>query len=256
MAVLSDAGVHCSVATCGQRDFLPFTCDCCKQVFCLDHFRYEAHNCKQAAGKDNRVLVCPLCQQGVKLVQGEDPNLTWERHMRQGCAGGAGTGGAGKKNRCPVKGCKEELTFSNRVQCGKCGLATCLKHRFEEDHQCAGAGSRAPTAAPILADVRSASARQQQQQQQQPRPAAAGATGGQWACPRCTLVNAPQLTTCGACGAARPPPEARSAAPVAASGGTGWKCQRCTLDNNARSTQCEACGAARPASNGSACIVQ
>jgi len=39
----------------------------------LDHFRYGSHGCSAASGKDNRVLVCPLCQKGVRLVPKEDP---------------------------------------------------------------------------------------------------------------------------------------------------------------------------------------
>lgn len=34
-----------------------------------------------AQGLDNRVLVCPLCNKGVRLEVGEDANLTWERTL-------------------------------------------------------------------------------------------------------------------------------------------------------------------------------
>lgn len=141
MAVLSDHGVHCCVAECNQRDFLPLTCDCCSKVFCLDHYRYEDHACPHASAKDSRVLICPVCEKGVRLVHDEDPNATMERHMHESCTGRpASVAGSrpGRKPRCPVAGCKQQLTFSNKVQCGKCCQTTCLKHRFEEDHNCAG----------------------------------------------------------------------------------------------------------------------
>lgn len=148
MAILSDHGAHCTIAACNQKDFLPFTCDCCSQIFCKEHFRHADHDCKQASGRDSRVLMCVVCEQPVKMVPGEDPNVTLDRHMHESC-----TGRAIKKPKCPVVGCKQTLTFSNKVQCGRCRLTTCLKHRFEEDHQCAG--TCRPAAAPAMDRARS-----------------------------------------------------------------------------------------------------
>mmetsp|Transcript_27811 Transcript_27811/g.92454 ORF Transcript_27811/g.92454 Transcript_27811/m.92454 type:complete len:273 (-) Transcript_27811:98-916(-) len=204
MAILSDHGAHCHVAECCQKDFLPFNCDMCKGIFCLDHFRYASHSCTRADGLDNRVLVCPICAKGVKLVQDEDPNLTWDRHMRQGCNPAPG-GAPGSKAKCPVPGCKEALTSSGSVSCGRCGLKTCLKHRFEEDHNCA-----ASTAAASLEAAAKARAAAQRPVARPPPAAAAaraaaGARGGEWLCPRCTLLNAQAAAECGACGHARPP---------------------------------------------------
>lgn len=47
---------------------------CCPSIPCLAFFFPGP----LAAGLDNRVLVCPLCDKGVRLEVGEDPNLTWE----------------------------------------------------------------------------------------------------------------------------------------------------------------------------------
>ncbi|CAK9066361.1 unnamed protein product [Durusdinium trenchii] len=170
MAVLSNTGAHCGVKECSRLDFLPFTCSQCRGVFCLDHFRYEAHQCPLAAGLDNRVLVCPLCDKGVRLEVGEDPNLTWERHTLNGCTNPAGAESRQKKARCPVRGCKELLTASNTVLCARCGQKVCLKHRFEDAHGCGTAPSRARRAADT------------------------------WRCGRCTLVNAAGVLECAACG--------------------------------------------------------
>lgn len=41
-----------------------------------------------------------------------------------------------KKPTCPVKRCKEALTFSNSSVCKTCHLKVCLKHRFPADHEC------------------------------------------------------------------------------------------------------------------------
>lgn len=43
-----------------------------------------------------------------------------------------------KKPRCPVPGCKEKLTATNTYRCKDCSVIICLKHRFPQDHQCAG----------------------------------------------------------------------------------------------------------------------
>eukprot|EP00929_Paragymnodinium_shiwhaense_P113268 TRINITY_DN81529_c0_g1_i1.p1 TRINITY_DN81529_c0_g1~~TRINITY_DN81529_c0_g1_i1.p1 ORF type:complete len:352 (+),score=52.88 TRINITY_DN81529_c0_g1_i1:76-1131(+) len=136
MALFSDAGAHCSVARCQRLDFLPFKCDACHRIFCLDHFRHADHACAEAAGRDNRVIVCPLCQQAVPLTAGEDPNVVWQRHEDSGACRGRTGPPVGKPPRCPVAGCKEALTASGSLQCGRCGNRVCLRHRFEDSHAC------------------------------------------------------------------------------------------------------------------------
>jgi len=135
MAHFSDKGRHCSDPYCRQMDFLPMTCDGCGEVFCSEHFKYEAHSCpKGRATTDKRVIVCPLCSQAVPLPYGEDENVVWERHASSGecrpiC-------GVVAKPRCPVPGCKEKLTTLNTYSCGTCHKKVCLKHRFEDLHEC------------------------------------------------------------------------------------------------------------------------
>lgn len=41
-----------------------------------------------------------------------------------------------KKPRCPVKRCRENLTFSNATVCRCCNTKVCLKHRLPADHEC------------------------------------------------------------------------------------------------------------------------
>eukprot|EP00439_Symbiodinium_sp_Y106_P067297 s2124_g11.t1 len=224
MAVLSNAGAHCGVKECSRLDFLPFTCSQCQGVFCLDHFRFEAHACPNAAGLDSRVLVCPLCCQSIRMEVGEDPNLTWERHVQTGCTNPSGSETKAKKARCPVAGCREILSASNSVVCGRCHQKVCLKHRFEEEHACSGAAASKPI------------------QTRPSKPTPAPAAG--WQCSRCTLVNLASATECAACGAS----PTRSVPSTAR--GAGWRCSRCTLDNASAAATCEACGASRPAALG------
>ncbi|CAA7395448.1 unnamed protein product [Spirodela intermedia] len=130
-------GRHCSVADCRQIDFLPFTCDRCNQVLCLDHRSYARHSCPKANQEDVTVLVCPLCAASVRLVPSEDPNITWEAHVNTSCDP-SNYQKATKKKRCPVPHCKEALVFSNTIKCRDCGREHCLKHRFGADHKCPG----------------------------------------------------------------------------------------------------------------------
>jgi len=116
-----------------QRDFLPLTCDACCKSFCSTHFRYEAHSCsKVAADKDKRVIVCPICTDAIPLPAGKDANAIWEAHA----ASGKCHPPPPPKPRCPVAGCKEKLTAINSITCGSCGQTVCMKHRFEDSHEC------------------------------------------------------------------------------------------------------------------------
>lgn len=130
-------GKHCSVEDCKQIDFLPFTCDCCHKVYCLDHRSYIRHQCPTANKNNVTVVICPLCAKGVRLNPDEDPNITWESHVNTECDP-SNYEKATKKKKCPVPRCKELLTFSNTIKCRDCTLDHCLKHRFGPDHNCPG----------------------------------------------------------------------------------------------------------------------
>ncbi|XP_051138896.1 zinc finger AN1 and C2H2 domain-containing stress-associated protein 13-like [Andrographis paniculata] len=139
-----DLGKHCSVDDCRQLDFLPFTCDCCQQVFCLDHRSYSRHQCPKANKNDHTVVICPLCAKGVHLIPQEDPNITWESHVNIDCDP-SNYEIATKKRKCPVPRCRETLTFSNTIKCRDCNIDHCLKHRFGPDHNCPGPKKPEPT---------------------------------------------------------------------------------------------------------------
>lgn len=132
---LMSIGLHCSEPSCGQVDFLPFTCDCCQRTFCLEHRTYSAHNCPKAGSKEQDVIICPICARAVKLVKGEDPNVTFERHSARECDP-TNYDKVYRKPRCPVQGCKEKLTSINTYRCKHCHASVCLKHRLPDDHAC------------------------------------------------------------------------------------------------------------------------
>ncbi|CAE7787007.1 SAP16 [Symbiodinium sp. CCMP2592] len=134
MEVEVKGAAHCSFASCRQLDFLPFKCDACQGIFCQEHFAYASHNCQRAHSSSVQVLICPMCDCTVRMRADEDPNITWERHFNQGCKQRlpSKTG----PRRCPVAGCKEKLGPSNKFDCPRCNQTVCLKHRFEDAHDC------------------------------------------------------------------------------------------------------------------------
>lgn len=148
-----DLGKHCSVDDCKLIDFLPFTCDRCKKVFCLQHRSYTTHQCPNANQQDVTVLICPLCAKGVRLVPNQDPNITWDVHVNTDCDP-SNYQKVTKKKRCPVLGCKELLTFSNTIRCRDCTQEHCLKHRFGPDHKCPGP-KKPDTGFPFIGMLRS-----------------------------------------------------------------------------------------------------
>ncbi|KAL2630013.1 hypothetical protein R1flu_014699 [Riccia fluitans] len=124
-------GAHCAEEYCHQLDFLPFKCDSCLKVYCLEHRSYKAHDCSKVDIKDKVVLICPTCEGTVKKVYGESEETTLKQHSEDGTCSRPT-----RKPRCPVKGCREQLKFSNTYHCKSCGSNTCLRHRFAADHAC------------------------------------------------------------------------------------------------------------------------
>lgn len=126
-----DIGKHCALKECHQLDFLPFTCSHCKQAFCSDHWRVDAHTCPKydPSQNDHRVPVCPICHQAVPTPRGEDPNLRMDRHITSEC----GKAKARNANICNAKKCHTHMVVP--IQCSTCRKQFCPKHRFPVDHQ-------------------------------------------------------------------------------------------------------------------------
>ena len=66
---------------------------------------------------------------------GESNELTMKKHAQSGCDPGNYVK-VMKKPKCPVRGCRELLTFSNTYSCNSCQKSVCLRHRFPADHAC------------------------------------------------------------------------------------------------------------------------
>jgi hypothetical protein len=70
---------------------------------------------------------------------GEGEKEMLERHERSGNCDPKKK----KKPTCPVRRCKEKLTFSNTSTCKTCQQKVCLKHRFPAEHACGQAQAQA-----------------------------------------------------------------------------------------------------------------
>ena len=129
-------GAHCSLAECHRKDFLPFKCEKCGQIFCLEHRTCDSHKCKKAAGDDIWLMICPICSTEIKITDADDPNVIFDQHTISGCQPKEVK--APTKERCDADGCYAVLSPINTYSCVKCGgLKYCMKHRFSDAHDCA-----------------------------------------------------------------------------------------------------------------------
>ena len=97
-----DVGTHCHLSTCNQLDFLPFVCDGCSLIFCLQHREKSTHKC------------CSLDDTKTRDVKPESASIV--------------------SYACSVEGCK--VTELVSITCSLCELQLCLQHRIPEDHKC------------------------------------------------------------------------------------------------------------------------
>ncbi|KAL2085955.1 hypothetical protein ACEWY4_019275 [Coilia grayii] len=94
-----DIGKHCEIKDCNQKDFLPFTCDACSGVFCLNHRSRESHSCSQVHEQQEVVV--------------SNSFISYQ---------------------CAFQDCNGKELVA--VICCHCEKNFCLVHRHQDDHQC------------------------------------------------------------------------------------------------------------------------
>ncbi|XP_052610209.1 AN1-type zinc finger protein 2A [Peromyscus californicus insignis] len=129
-----DLGKHCSEPTCKQLDFLPITCDACKEDFCKDHFSYWSHKCPFAFKKDVQVPVCPLCNVPIPVKRGEIPDVVVGEHIDRDCTFHPGRNQKVFTHRCSKPGCRKKEMLP--LACAQCRGNFCIQHRHPLDHSC------------------------------------------------------------------------------------------------------------------------
>ena len=104
------------------------------QVFCLEHRTYKSHECPKPEPNSRKVVVCETCSTSIETTgrDEKEEKAMLERHEKSGDCDPSKK----KKPICPVRRCKEVLTFSNTSTCKTCQLNFCLKHRFPIEHAC------------------------------------------------------------------------------------------------------------------------
>lgn len=103
----------------------------------MEHRSYVEHACSNADHKNRVVVVCNLCSMVIekkRAEEEEEEEKILEDHVR---SGNCDVTKKVIKPRCPVKSCKEILTFSMTYVCKTCRQKVCFKHRFPTDHMCA-----------------------------------------------------------------------------------------------------------------------
>ena len=112
-------GSHCQFTYCNQLDFLPFFCQSCRKTFCLDHRTESAHQCTSAGAWAERKRQADLA----RISVGGD------RRVRDLIS----------QKPCASDDCKTTIGTSlvPGVHCNRCNRDYCLKHRLEDDHDCA-----------------------------------------------------------------------------------------------------------------------
>ncbi|ORX56501.1 hypothetical protein BCR36DRAFT_395471 [Piromyces finnis] len=131
-----DLGKQCHLKECKQLDFLPFTCEYCKFVFCHEHWKPENHHCEKESTekKDFHTTICPVCGKIVPIKRDEDPNIRVNKHINDGCPNPGTSTSTSTKKVCQYKGCKTAQLIP--FVCPKCKKSFCIKHRLDMDHNC------------------------------------------------------------------------------------------------------------------------
>ncbi|KAJ9476962.1 CDC48-associated ubiquitin-like/zinc finger protein 1 [Pseudozyma hubeiensis] len=145
-------GERCAFDECHREDFLPFKCSDCRQHYCSNHFRPQAHRCAyyDAADVDYRVPLCPICDnppEGWKRDQ--DPNIAMDRHLSGQCpmldSNGYLKSDAAlpkstqmkrvkKTNECSFVKCSKIMVVP--IKCPQCSASFCPSHRAPNQHSC------------------------------------------------------------------------------------------------------------------------
>ena len=122
-------GSRCSLGYCNQTEFLPYKCKLCSIIYCHGHL--WDHECPNKNADDKFALKCPKCMAKVDYNGADDEEEVLKKHQSDpACIE------IPKKKREKCFVCYSRLTLVNKYSCPHCSVATCLKHRAEDQHKC------------------------------------------------------------------------------------------------------------------------
>jgi len=137
-------GERCSLPNCRRHDYLPFTCEACKLVFCSEHGTPSSHRCSSLnssgspssdSSPSSSHLVPVACKACGLIVSRIPANASAAakaavlRIHKTSCT-------ESRKNApvCGAADCKERL--SSPIMCQGCSVAYCVRHRSAARHSC------------------------------------------------------------------------------------------------------------------------
>ncbi|KAI3634923.1 hypothetical protein MIR68_007304 [Amoeboaphelidium protococcarum] len=142
---LYKVGKQCHWKECRQLDYLPFTCEGCKESFCHEHWKASSHSCPQDVLEHGQIR-CLMCQTMLKVPNNQSVDRVVSDHIDRGCnTQGVGkdkqpsTGRQTKPTRihmCHLEDCKKKEVV--KFECRDCKYNFCIKHRHPLDHKCSG----------------------------------------------------------------------------------------------------------------------
>lgn len=111
-------GENCDLEYCHELDFLPFVCQSCAKTFCLAHRSELAHKCEKEGAWAERK----------RLAQLAHPSIGAGKVLRDKIS----------QKPCAGPDCKTIIgtSLTPGAHCQTCNRDYCLKHRFQEEHNC------------------------------------------------------------------------------------------------------------------------
>jgi len=122
---------------CHTKDYLPFKCPLCGNSFCKEHRDFDQHDCPEAYRAQRKIVACPICQTGIPIPEGANPDEIMDSHMRsKDCHPNSNKEDSSSLPLKVIKCSMEQCDNDSMITCSKCGKRFCLDHRLDFDHHC------------------------------------------------------------------------------------------------------------------------
>ena len=153
----STLGQHCSIPSCHQLDFLPFKCDYCSNLYCLQHRSIQSHQCTHTSDIGKTIPTCAICQQKIYIPANAEPDNIMNQHISSNCTTHLFNNiqehvkqVKNNKLHCDYINTSTQIKCSNKnnyetLRCKLCHNQYCLTHRDIYSHQCTAQSKLRPS---------------------------------------------------------------------------------------------------------------